>query len=66
MREYPSSKGEPFYPIPIEENMQLYEKYKEEAEKIKEKVLFIGRLARYEYIDMDEAVLQALKLCETI
>jgi len=64
VREYPSGEGEPYYPIPREENRLLYERYKKEADKLKD-VYFIGRLAHYKYYNMDEVVELALELFET-
>ena len=64
VREYPSEEGNPYYPIPREENRLLYEKYRKEANKLKT-VHFIGRLANYKYYNMDEVVALALELFET-
>jgi UDP-galactopyranose mutase len=50
----------PYYPVPTEANKVQYAKYREEAEKIKDSVLFIGRLASYMYYNMDQAVAAAL------
>ena len=54
------AEGEPYYPILKKSNSALYEKYKKEAEKLKN-VFFIGRLATYKYLNMDQAALQALE-----
>lgn len=63
--EYPESyvigKNEPYYPIPKDENHQLYAKYQEEANKLSS-VYFTGRLASYKYFNMDETVMQALQI----
>merc|ERR1712157_702606 len=59
--ERSSDKGEPFYPIPDDQNYALYQKYKELAAK-EQKVCFVGRLANYKYFNMDEAILNALEL----
>ena len=61
--EYPSDKGEPMYPIPTKKAKKIYEKYKKKANKLKD-VMFIGRLAQYEYIDMDQIVERCLDLAE--
>jgi UDP-galactopyranose mutase len=70
IEEYPQSykRGEniPYYPIPKEEYRALYKKYEAEAEKIKGRVLFAGRLADYQYYNMDQAVARALSLFEKI
>ncbi|MDE7453984.1 MAG: UDP-galactopyranose mutase [Clostridia bacterium] len=65
-REY-SSKwkqgGEPYYPVNDEKNTELYNKYKQLANK-ESKVIFGGRLGEYRYYDMDEVIASALKLCD--
>jgi len=61
--EYPQSAGEPFYPIPTEENRQTYLKYSNRAKNLKN-VQFIGRLAEYQYYNMDQVVANTLKIFE--
>lgn len=52
----------PFYPIPFGKGTEIYNQYKELAEK-EENVVFLGRLATYKYLDMWMAVKQTfLKL----
>jgi len=51
--------GEPYYPVPNKKNKELYEKYKELADKEKD-VYFLGRLANYKYFNMDEAIKNSL------
>lgn len=63
--EYPTSEGEPYYPIPAEDTEETYKHYKEEAEKI-ENVKFIGRLATYRYYNMDQVVASALSEFEKL
>lgn len=58
-------KNERYYPIPKDENTQLYKKYLDEAKKL-EDVYFLGRLGDYKYYDMDKAILRALELFEEI
>ena len=61
-REYSSTwkKGdEPYYPVNNERNNTLYERYKEEANKLPN-VYFGGRLGQYKYYDMDKVILEAL------
>jgi len=65
VKEYPYSKGEPFYPIPNPKNDELYKKYQKEAEKLKN-VYFIGRLAQYKYLNMDQVIKSALELFEKL
>jgi UDP-galactopyranose mutase len=63
--EYPKNEGEPFYPIPKAEYLNLFERYKKEAEEL-ERVYFVGRLAEYRYYNMDQAVEAALSASERI
>jgi len=63
--EYPQVKGEPFYPVPNSFNAEKYLLYKKEADKIKN-VLFLGRLAEYKYYNMDQVVLNTLKIFEKL
>jgi len=65
MREYPTSEGEPYYPIPRGENQELLAKYEAEAKKLKS-VFFVGRLAEYRYYNMDAVVDRALAVYEQI
>lgn len=61
-REYPSEwkQGEePYYPVNNERNNELYEKYKELADR-EDKVIFGGRLGEYRYYDMDKVIEAAL------
>lgn len=65
-REYSSEwkKGdEPYYPVNNEKNNNLYQKYKELADK-EAKVIFGGRLGGYKYYDMDKVIAAALEMCE--
>jgi UDP-galactopyranose mutase len=52
----------PYYPIPTEENKELYRLYQAEAEELRDKVIFAGRLADYQYYNMDQAVARALSI----
>lgn len=61
--EYVFGKNDPYYPIPNKENLELFEKYKELANKEKN-VYFVGRLADYKYYNMDQTVGVALQLFE--
>ena len=58
-------KNERYYPIPKDENKELYEKYLEKARALKN-VYFLGRLGDYKYYDMDKAILRAIELFEEI
>jgi len=57
--EYPSAEGDPYYPIPREENQALFKKYEALADSTPG-VTFVGRLATYRYYNMDQIVGQAL------
>jgi UDP-galactopyranose mutase len=57
--EYPSAEGDPYYPIPREENHALYKRYEALADATDD-VTFVGRLATYRYYNMDQIVGQAL------
>ena len=59
-REYPSDEGDPYYPVPAEENRALYHRY-ERLAATDPGVTFVGRLARYQYLNMDQVIGQALK-----
>lgn len=56
----------PYYPIPKDEYRVLYKKYEAEAEKLQGRVFFAGRLADYQYYNMDQAVARALSLFEKV
>ena len=59
VREYPTDKGDPYYPIPRDENEELFKKYQFLA-NAEEKITFVGRLAEYRYYNMDQVVGAAL------
>lgn len=59
--EYPTSEGDPYYPVPRPENSELYKKYQVLANEIND-TYFVGRLATYRYYNMDQVVGQALTL----
>lgn len=58
-REYPSAIGDPYYPIPRDENQALYKRY-EALARAEADTTFVGRLATYRYYNMDQIVGQAL------
>ena len=62
-KEFPQMNGEPFYPIPNSENYLMFEKYKIEADKLKN-IEFIGRLAEYKYYNMDQVIGRGLSKYE--
>ena len=63
-REYPATwnKGnEPYYPINNDRNNNIYDKYKELADK-ETNIIFGGRLAQYKYYDMHNIIDNVLKV----
>lgn len=67
-KEYSRTTGqddERFYPVPTVRNKQLYAQYQELAAQ-ENAVYFGGRLGTYAYLDMDDAVEEALNLVDTI
>lgn len=61
VREYPQEIGEPYYPILTLENSLIYEQYLNEARQL-DNVYFVGRLAQFKYLNMDQAVKEAFCL----
>jgi UDP-galactopyranose mutase len=59
--EYSRAEGDPYYPVPRPENMELYKKY-QELTKQTTGVHFVGRLATYKYYNQDQVVAQALTM----
>jgi len=64
-KEYSTDEGDPYYPVPNPRNQELYAKYQALAEK-EEGVTFVGRLASYKYFNMDQAILNALELFDSL
>ena len=64
--EYPQAhivgENEPYYPIPREQNRSIFNTYSRELEKLNGTVLMAGRLADYQYYNMDQVVARALKI----
>ncbi len=67
--EYPEmfeeGKNERYYPIVKDENQELYSRYLEKANALKN-TYFLGRLGDYKYYDMDKAIARALELFRRI
>ena len=59
--EYPEADGDPYYPVPRAENRSLAARYAADAAQESD-VTFVGRLATYQYYNMDQVVAQALKV----
>ena len=62
--EFPRSEGDPYYPIPRDDTRALYRRYEALAEELP--VTFVGRLARYQYLNMDQVVGQALSTADKL
>lgn len=68
LREYPrdylgveNEEGSPCYPVFKDENVQIYQQYRDFASQF-EHITLIGRLAEYRYYDMDDIVARALEV----
>ncbi|MBA7697293.1 UDP-galactopyranose mutase [subsurface metagenome] len=59
-KEFVSDYGKPSYPVINKDNLKLLEKYKKE--KRFKNVIFVGRLAQYKYLNMDQVVREALQV----
>jgi UDP-galactopyranose mutase len=59
---YQPNRTNPDYPIPQEKNRVLYGRYLAAAQKAFPNMTFAGRLADYQYYNMDQACARALKL----
>ncbi len=68
--EYPEAytpgQNLPLYPIPQAVNHELYDRYRELANALGDRVIFAGRLADYRYYNMDQAAARALKVFDDI
>ena len=64
-REYSTDEGDPYYPVPNPRNQELYKKY-QALSLMEENVVFVGRLASYKYFNMDQAILTALELYDSL
>jgi UDP-galactopyranose mutase len=64
--EYSRTEGDPYYPIPTDETRALYRRYEALTAEIADDVTFVGRLARYQYLNMDQVVGQALTTAEKL
>lgn len=63
IKEFPTWEGEGYYPVPNNRNHNIYEKYQKLAkESEKEGIYFVGRLATYKYLNMDQAFESSLSL----
>jgi len=64
--EYPRDEGDPYYPVPQAENRELYKRYEALGAQEDPNVTFVGRLARYQYLNMDQVTAQALSTFEKL
>jgi UDP-galactopyranose mutase len=62
-QEYIPNLNEPYYPIGSDEDLKLYNKYKE---RIPKNMILGGRLAEYKYYDMDQTILSAINVCSNL
>lgn len=60
VKEYSSDRGDPSYPIPKVENLNLYKKYV--ALNDSSRIHFIGRLGEYKYYSMDQVIEKILNI----
>ena len=56
---------EPYYPVNDKRNSELYDRYKNLADK-EENVIFGGRLGEYRYYDMDAVIDSVLQKCNEV
>jgi len=61
-REYPADHGEPYYPVPTEDNIRLYKLYETMLKDEMPGVHAGGRLGMYRYYNMDQTVASAMTL----
>lgn len=61
--EYSQGGGEPYYPVPTPRNAALYDRYAAMAAAERD-ILFVGRLATYKYLNMDQAIGAALRFAD--
>ena len=60
--ETSKAHGEPYYPVPNKENIELYEKYRTKSkEEENNDAYYVGRLANYKYLNMDQTIENALR-----
>jgi UDP-galactopyranose mutase len=64
-RAYEKEGDEAYYPIPLDSNAAMHERYKTEARGLAN-VHFVGRLAQYAYLNMDQVVSAALHTVEEL
>ena len=66
-QEFPTNKGDPYYPISNRKNINLFEKYKRLIlQERKKNIYFEGRLAKYRYFNTDEVIENAISLFKSL
>jgi UDP-galactopyranose mutase len=66
MREYPcNDPDDPYYPVGLKGDREILSAY-QKARKRESNVIFGGRLAEYQYYDMDQVVAKALELARRL
>ena len=66
-KEYPTNKGDPYYPLSDKKNLKLFDKYEKLILKEnKRNIFFEGRLAKYKYFNTDEVIESSLKLFKNL
>jgi UDP-galactopyranose mutase len=63
--EYKAGQSEPYYPVPGAESQNLAQRYRNLAAK-ETNVTFVGRLADYRYLNMDQVVGAALHVFDKL
>jgi UDP-galactopyranose mutase len=63
-KEFGTWDGEPYYPVPSARNRAVYARYQRAAAAIAD-VQFVGRLANYKYLNMDQAIRNSLNAFQT-
>lgn len=67
IKEYPTWEGEGYYPVPTPKNQEVYERYKNLAKEAEAaNIYFVGRLATYKYLNMDQAFEISINLFKKI
>ena len=64
-REFATSEGDPYYPVPCPENRERYRRYAKLRQNERH-VTFVGRLAEYRYYNMDQVIASALQSFKAI
>lgn len=69
-KEYPAvysiGNSKPYYPMLDNKNRALYNKYVQYASEKRPDIIFCGRLGSYAYYDMEDTILNALKLYKSL